>query len=386
MVSVSCVGKLHAFSLAEQLQKRGLLDTFYTSYAYQKNTLVRKYVGRVDKEQISPQKIRTNLMLAFPVKLVQSQTHIWNEYYDKWVARCLRKSKAKVFIGWSGMSLHALKVAKAKGMKTILERGSTHIVYQDRILQEEYKKFNISFRIHPKVIEKELQEYALADYISIPGSFVKQSFIELGVDEKKLVVNPYGAGNSFQQDVHIPEGAKKKFTIVYLGKLSVQKGLIYLFEALQSLHIPDGDTQVWFIGSVEKVLEPVIEKYKKSNWKFWGQIDHYSLKDILVQCDVGVQPSLQEGMSMVIPQMMSYGIPVVITPNSGGGDIVSMGKNGFIVPARSAESISEKLSILFNDRSLLNEMKRNARNTIQQGLTWDDYGKRYADFINKIIV
>src|SRR5205823_354978 len=130
-----------------------------------------------------------------------------------------------VFIGWSGMSLAALRRAQHLGMKTIIERGSTHICFQDGILQEEYKRFGQSFAVHPAVIEKELAEYEEADYISVPSGFVKSTFIQRGIPEKKLLINPYGASDFFR--IEKKETNKHdKFVIVYLGTLSIRKGLV----------------------------------------------------------------------------------------------------------------------------------------------------------------
>ncbi len=165
MALVSCSSKLWGFSLAEQLEKHGLFDGLYTTYAYNKNTFLRRFVKRIDKETIPVAKTHTNPVLAIPMKLYPSKVHIWNNYFDKWVAGRVLKSNSRVFIGWSGMSLHALRAAKKKGMVTILERGSTHIVQQNKILQDEYKRFGIDFSVQPDVINKELQEYAEADYI-----------------------------------------------------------------------------------------------------------------------------------------------------------------------------------------------------------------------------
>ena len=68
------------------------------------------------------------------------------------------------------------------GAKTVLERGSSHMLYQRRILTEEYRKFGLENEVvHPKVVERELMEYQEADYISIPSHFVKETFIEQGM-------------------------------------------------------------------------------------------------------------------------------------------------------------------------------------------------------------
>jgi glycosyltransferase involved in cell wall biosynthesis len=377
MVTISCSGKFHAFALAEQMEKHGQLNTLFTTYSSRKNKIFNRFVNRIDKEEIPIGKIVTNTNLAFLIKLWQSKVHLWNELYDKWVAGNLSKKKSEIFIGWSGMSLHALRMAKHCGMITILERGSTHIEYQNKVLREEYKRFGIDYSIQAAVIKKELAEYAEADYISIPSSFVKKTFLEYGLPERKLLVNPYGAGRFFTGKR--PDKTSGKFTIVYLGTLSIQKGLIYLFQAIHMLKISPDDLEIWFIGSIDEEMKSTIEQYKQANWKFFGHINHYELKDYLMQCDIGVQCSLQEGLSMVIPQMMSCGIPMIVTPNTGGENIITDGLNGYIIPERDPEAIAEKIEFLYRNREQMVNMQSEAQSAIQQGFTWDDYGKRYVD-------
>ena len=52
MVIVSCPTKFWAFNLAEQLERFKKLSGLYSTYAYQKNTLFRPLISRVDKEDI----------------------------------------------------------------------------------------------------------------------------------------------------------------------------------------------------------------------------------------------------------------------------------------------------------------------------------------------
>ena len=129
------------------MEKNGQLNSLMTCYAYQRNTFLRRFVRRIDKEIIPASKIHSNIILAFPIKLLQGSAYLWLDLYDRWVAGKIKNNQCKVFIGWSGMSLHAIRAAKASGKITIIERGSSHIVYQNQILQEEYKKFGIDFSI-----------------------------------------------------------------------------------------------------------------------------------------------------------------------------------------------------------------------------------------------
>jgi len=381
-VTISCCGKFHAFALAEQMQKNGQLNSLMTCYAYQRNTFLRRFVRRIDKEIIPASKIHSNIILAFPIKLLQGSAYLWLDLYDRWVAGKIKNNQCKVFIGWSGMSLHAIRAAKASGKITIIERGSSHIVYQNQILQEEYKKFGIDFSIDKRTIAKELIEYNEADYISVPSNFVRNSFLKYGFPESKLFMNPYGVSSSFERPSEKEEHTK--FIILYVGAVSVQKGLKYLFEALELLSMKVDEYEFWLIGKVESSLLESLKRYKKTNWKILGYIEHYDLQNYMGMCDVAVQPSLQEGLSMVIPQLMSCGVPVIATTNTGGENMITDGVNGFIIPIRSPEAIADKIEYLFKNKSILSQMSIAASESIKKGFKWDDYGNRYAEFINTL--
>jgi glycosyltransferase involved in cell wall biosynthesis len=384
MVTISCSGKFHAFALAEQMERNHMLDGFFTTYASARNTIARKFVKRTDRENISVASIHSNIPLAVLMKLQPAKAFTWNDRFDRWVAGRLKRSGSKIFIGWSGMSEHSIAAAKSMGMKTIVERGSSHIFFQNDILKEEYKKFGVGFSIDNRVIEKELKEYETADYISIPSFFVKKTFLDKGVKESRLLMNPYGASAFFTYKNTSPQPGKK-FRIVYLGTLSVRKGLVYLFEALQMISLPEQAWEVWFIGNIEPGFRSVTEKYKKNNWTFFGHINHYELDPLLSKCDVGIQPSLEEGLSMVIPQMMSCGLPVIITPNSGGENMVEDGLNGFVVPIRDPAAIVDKIDYLINHPEKLQAMKLAAAEAIKNGFTWNNYGDRYVNNLTRIL-
>ncbi|MBO6517688.1 MAG: glycosyltransferase family 4 protein [Bacteroidia bacterium] len=380
-VIVSCSTKFHAFALAEQLQRHGMLAGLYTSYAFQRNRWFRKLAKRVDKEQIDPSNINTAIWLAIPIKLFPKFSHLWNSIFDLWVARKIKRSDADIFIGWSGMSLNAIKAAKKKGMITILERGSSHISYQKEILNKEYAKYNLPLIQNDQVERKEIIEYREVDHISIPSSFVRNSFERKEVDQAKLIQNPYGTSSHFRPVQ--TERNDQKFRILYLGSLMVRKGLPYMFEAVKNLSIPKEDYEVIFVGRVQEEVRLIAEAQKEDNWKFLGHMDHYSLSEVISTCDVAIHPSLEEGLSMVIPQIMSCGIPVIATTNTGGMDIIDDGKNGFIVPIRNPKAIAEKIELLQQDKDLLNSFRQSLGQN-QMQYTWEAYGDRYANNLKQL--
>jgi glycosyltransferase involved in cell wall biosynthesis len=380
MVVISCSTKFHAFSLAEQLERENLLTRLYTIYHQKQNSLVARFNKRKDPEEIKDQHIKTFPMLA-PLVRLRKDPFVNNDLFDRLVSKHLRTHKDfKVFIGWSGMSLHSLKQVKALKKTAVLERGSCHISEQYDLLREEYKMLRMTFEGDHRVESKEKSEYETAEFITVPSTFAKKSFLSRGFSAEKIFVNNFGAGSYFK-----PTGQKNaKFTVLYLGAVTVQKGVVHLFRALQLLKIPIDAFEVWFIGRISDEMKAQIAKYQKENWRFFGHVDHYALAGKISACSVMVQPSIQEGLSMVIPQAMSCGVPVIASTNTGGEDIIEDRKSGFIVPIRSPESIAERITLLFESPEALHEMQDKALKKIVNFGSWEDYGRRYSDFIKQV--
>ena len=71
-------------------------------------------------------------------------------------------------------------------------------------------------------------------------------------------------------------------------------------------------------------------------------------------------------------EAMSCGLPLIITPNSGGEDLIDEGKTGFLVPIRSPEKIAEKIAWFADHREIIGEMNGLVRRKAAQ-ITWHNY-------------
>lgn len=76
-------------------------------------------------------------------------------------------------------------------------------------------------------------------------------------------------------------------------------------------------------------------------------------------------------------EAMSQGLPIIITPNTGGEDLIDEGVTGFLVPIRRADQIAERIVWFADNRQALLAMSRAAQTKAAQ-LTWEMYGKTIA--------
>jgi glycosyltransferase involved in cell wall biosynthesis len=226
------------------------------------------------------------------------------------------------------------------------------------------------------VIAQEQQEYAECDIITVPSTFVYKSFISEGISAKKLRKISYGV------DLELFRPVKKKdevFRVIYVGAVSLRKGLLYMLEALEPLL---GEIEIWVIGTITPEMKPLLSGYE-ARVRFFGSIPRSELYEYYNQGSVLVLPSLEEGLALVQAQAMACGLPVIATTNTGAEDLFTDGIEGFIVPIRSQEAIREKVTHLYKNSELRHEMGQAALRRVQSIGGWDSYGdsisETYAD-------
>jgi glycosyltransferase involved in cell wall biosynthesis len=378
-VTVSVGGKWHAFYLSQQLHRRGYLHKLITSYP---------------KFKVPEGEVPSNSVVSLPAKEVIAK--IWghmpylnNRMSLQWILSSLYDKQARnaidhcdLFVGWSSFSLETIRKAKQYGAVTVLERCSSHIEIQRDLMKGEYHRWGISPQLpDPRIVETELSEYQEADYISIPSQFVKETFIQKGISEKKLIHVPYGVDlSAFRQ---VPK-TDKTFRVIFAGGMSLRKGIHYLLQAFSELKLPQ--SELWLLGSMSKEARPFFNKYEGS-FQYKGHIPQRDLYKYYSQGSVFVLFSIEEGLACVQAQAMACGLPVICSTNTGGQDIIREGQDGFILPIRDVKGLKEKLSYLYENPGICKAMGASARKRVRQDFSWDDYGNkiisRYADVLKK---
>jgi len=373
-VTVSVFGRFHAFNLAKQLQNHNHLHKLISTYP---NFAINNY--GINNDLIYSIWYLEVLARSLPRELKSWQWRLL-EQFDLEVAKYI-KPDFDIFVGWSGANLKSLQRAKEMGITTIVERGSSHIRYQTRILEEEYEKWGLKFnKTHPAIYERELAAYQDADMIAIPSIFVKQTFIEQGIPESKLIHIPYGT--SLEQFYRLPK-KDNIFRVIHCGGISLRKGVQYLLQAFYELNLPDAE--LWLVGSLEPEIKPFLAKYQSENILLKGKYPQNQLLYLYSQCSVFCLASIEDGLGMVITQAMACGLPVIHTTNTGGEDMVRPGVDGFSIPIRAVDALKEKISFFYENPEQTEQMSRNALERVQSSWSWDEYGKKIVDNYSKIL-
>ena len=109
-----------------------------------------------------------------------------------------------------------------------------------------------------------------------------------------------------------------------------------------------------------------------------------SVSDFYDECSVYVQPSVSEGFGIEILEAMAHGRPVIASVGAGGADAIDDGVDGFKVPIRSPQAISEKIEWFRKNPDALRAMGESARRKAQ-GYSWDRIKPSYMAAWNSVL-
>lgn len=378
-VTISVRGRFHAFYLAQQLQARGHLHRLITSYP---RFEVRRY-GLADS-QLTAMPAHEAASRAW-AQLPDTVQRAWNAQaffcntFDQAAARHI-PADTELYVGWSSFSEQGLRRAREMGAVTVLERNSAHIEVQRDVLREEYEHWGVEGELpHPAVVAKEVREYALADFITVPSGFARRSFIDSGVPASKLLEVPFGVD---MQEFPASRSETHPFRVIYAGAMSLRKGLPYLLRAFTELALPDAE--LWLVGAPTSEMQPFFRKYHGA-FRHIGPVPQAKLHGLYSQASVFALCSVEDGFGGVIAQAMSTGLPIICTSNCGASDLIHDGVEGFVIPIRDVDAIKDRISYLYEHQARAREMGDAARAHVEAGFSWDNYGDRIVGAYERVL-
>jgi starch synthase len=303
---------------------------------------------------------------------------------DRFVARELSSyPNVRAVYAYEDGALHHFREARKLGIHRIYDlpigywRANRKVSTEEAELQPGWKgTLNALSDSDAKCALKD-QELELADTVVVPSAFVK-STLEMYPGKKSIVVNPFGVPANVSAPRELTDPTKP-LRVLYVGSLTQRKGISYLFEAVEKAGKAVTLTVIGRKVGQSDLLDANCAKYR------WiASVPHAEILSEMRQHDVFVFPSLFEGLALVTGEAISQGLPVITTPNSGGTDILRDGVDGFIVPIRDPEAITQRLLQFHADRALLKQMSDSARQRAGQ-LTWQGYQDRLVNAVQGIL-
>ncbi|SDF18628.1 glycosyltransferase [Terriglobus roseus] len=370
-------GVFHHFDLARELHRRGHLERIYSTWPWQ----------RIQREGLPHDKVRTFPWVHTPEFLmkragllprpVEDITGYLNALsFDEYTTRTLPDCDA--LIGISGSSLKAGRLLQQRGGMFFCDRGSSHQRYQEQIVSAEFRRWGVHTPVSdPRDTAREEEIYAMADGITVPSSFAARSFVEMGIPASKVHTIPYGVRLERFQPTGDPP--KDRLEILFVGNVGLRKGVPYLLEAFARLRHPNKRLRI--VGGMSREFPSVLERLPKEHVEFTGILPQQQVAEMMSRSHLLVLPSIEEGLALVQGQALACGCPVLATTNTGGEDLFHDEVEGFIVPIRDVDALTNRMERIAQDPALQQRLRAAGLERVKHIGGWETYGDRWETLL-----
>lgn len=282
---------------------------------------------------------------------------------------------------WNTAALELFQAYKGK-KHLVLEQCIVPFRVEHQLLAQERDKFPnweekpIDTLIAQQYMEREEKELELADVILSPSTFVTESLIKVNPEwAPKIRLVPYGV----RQTETNTESTQQKgpVHILFVGKVNLRKGMPYIIEAASQLK---GKAVFKIVGDYSD-LSPTIIEEAREHVELIGSVNRDQVSDYYRWADIFLLPSICEGSATVTYEAMQFGLPMVVTPNTGS--IIREGYGGFIVRPGKAGDIVQAITAICESPDMLTTFHQDILELKSFG-TYNAYKGRLTNVLNTV--
>ncbi|MGH1438525.1 MAG: glycosyltransferase family 4 protein [Cellvibrionaceae bacterium] len=174
--------------------------------------------------------------------------------------------------------------------------------------------------------------------------------------------------------------------LVYVGRLSAEKGVPVLFDSLKLLQSKNYEFELTLLGDgdARQQLEAAAIEYGiKDKVKFAGFVDQKTIAETLNSSDIFVLPSFAEGIPVALMEAMAMGVPVITTYVGGIAELVIDKVTGQMVYPSDKEGLADAIAYYIDNPDACQAISKNARDKVVAEFNIDDQVDKLAALLKQ---
>jgi glycosyltransferase involved in cell wall biosynthesis len=274
--------------------------------------------------------------------------------------------------------LEALEVEKQRGKLCVLDQidpgEKEHEIICDE--QQRWPDYAASpVAVSRAYFDRLKKEWQLADAIIVNSEWSRDCNIAKGAPPEKIEVVPLAYESNARMNP-VKRSVAKPCQILWIGRVTLQKGIQYLVEAARLL----ADKPVEFLICGDAAITSRAMAAAPGNIRWLGKITHVQKNALFSSATAFVLPTVSDGFAITQLEAFAHGLPVIVTPNCG--QVVEDGVTGFIVPPRDPGTLAAAIGRFIDDPGLSAKMSPRCTEAVQ-AFSIDAYGQRLVEIIEK---
>jgi glycosyltransferase involved in cell wall biosynthesis len=190
--------------------------------------------------------------------------------------------------------------------------------------------------------------------------FARQKFLQIGLPEEKLRIKP-----NFLPWCEVPDLDNREGGL-YVGRLSVEKGIDVLLQAAHQLDLQRYPMTVVGTGPQADATRTALGQHYKG---------HMPLPEVLAQMERAaylILPSVcYEGFPRTVVEAFSRGLPVIASRLGSMAELIQDGETGLLFEAGNAAELAERIRWAHEHPAAMSAMGARARQIYEQHFTAD---------------
>ena len=178
---------------------------------------------------------------------------------------------------------------------------------------------------------------------------------------------------------------KKQYNFVlFFGRISPYKGVEYLLQAMEIVHLKHPEIKVIIAGSGKMYFDT--SKYESFEYVEFRNhfIELDELADLIRGALFTVCPYTDATQSGVVYSSFALNTPVIATNVGGLPEMIDDGETGLIVPPKDVNSLASSILSYLDNPELLQKMGDNIKECAKKGKgSWDKIAKEYTEIYQK---
>ncbi len=222
---------------------------------------------------------------------------------------------------------------------------------------------------HYSLIKRKIEEFFLKY-----GGFKKIIAVDINSfnDLRKLKINNvFYLPNCVDLDQFnkIRHKRNNKIIFLFIGRIEIDKGLMYLIHAIGKLKNTNKNFEVRLvgIGLNQDYFKKLVTRLNLTEYiKFLGKKSRNEIIDCFYESDVFILPSLHEGFPLTLLEAWAAELPVIITNVGGISKICTNKEDALVVPPKNSEAITEAMLELIKNKNLREKLGKNGKKLVEE--------------------
>ncbi|OPY70058.1 MAG: GDP-mannose-dependent alpha-mannosyltransferase [Syntrophorhabdaceae bacterium PtaU1.Bin034] len=224
--------------------------------------------------------------------------------------------------------------------------------------------------------------YSTMDEIRVPTLRYLRMLEERGFDPKHMRLFTRGIDLDLFRPQSVPgtmslnhdPGSENGKIMLYVGRVSQDKGLDFLFEVYRRIAATRPDVGLSVVGD-GPYLKELKAKTSLPRVTFFGKKNHSELPDVYARSHLFVFPSTTDTFGKVVLEAQACGLPAVVSDAGGPQEIIVHGKTGFVAKANDisdwCEKIENILRLIDGSSNQYRKMREDSRAHIVRNFDWE---------------